>query len=134
MDKKPGRPEIKISPKEIEQAKALAGYGLTNQQIATIIGISLASINNKPQLLDAIKLGKDLAAGNLHRTAYDLAVKDKNPAMIMFLLKCKHGFRERQDIDVTHRMEPIIITRPSDGSVIELSHAQKALKAKEGDE
>lgn len=126
-----GRPEIKITPKELEQAKTLAGYGLTNEQIATIIGIGKSTINTKPELLEAIKLGKDLAAGNLHKTAYELAVKDKNPAMIMFLLKCKHGFREKNELDVTHRMEPIIITRPSDGSVIELSHAQKQLESKE---
>lgn len=120
-----GRPTVILDPDKIQQAMDMAGYGLTNQQIATILNISVQSINNKPELLEAIKLGKELAANEIHKTAYTLAVKDKNPAMIMFLLKCKHGFREKQEVDINMGFKPVVITK-LDGTKIELGMARAA--------
>lgn len=129
--KKVGRPPIVFDSKELERVKDLACYGLSNEQICRIMGCGLSKATDPGEFSSAIKVGRDLGAEGLFHSAYHLAVVEKNPAMIMFLLKCKHGFREKNELDVTHRMEPIIITRPSDGSVIELSHAQKQLEAKE---
>lgn len=85
---------IKITPDQLKQASTLAGYGLTNEQIATILGISLRTINNKPELLQAIKDGKATAAATIMQTAFQIARKG-NAAMCMFILKCKHGWREK---------------------------------------
>lgn len=115
-----GRPPLKITDQMISQVQTLAGYGLTNSQIATIIDIAETTLKSKPEFTAAIKKGRELAAGNLHRTAYEMAVKDKNPAMVMFMLKCKHGWREKQEIDITHGFRPVVI-RKRDGSTVELS-------------
>ncbi len=94
------RPFLKFTNQQIEQVKTLAGYGLTNDQVATVMGIAKNTLYNNDELLAAIKTGQAIAATQLHKTAYEIAVKDRNPAMCMFILKCRHGWREKdQELD-----------------------------------
>lgn len=126
-----GRPRKVFTPDQLELASKLAGYGLTNDQIANILRIPRSTINNHEELLDAIKLGKDDAAHELHKTAYELAVKDKNPAMLMFWLKCRAGWREKSEIDVNHQLKPIIIRR-RDGGAVELRSTEAKERLEDG--
>lgn len=83
---------IKITNKEREQVKALAGYGLTDLDIANVLGFSEATLQRRCG--EELKKGRSLAKSAVTQTAYKMAVSGKVPAMTMFWLKTRCGWKE----------------------------------------
>lgn len=117
-------PSFVVTDEIIQQAYELACDGKTNGTIAQALGCRRDKTFEPGELCDAIKKGRLEALKRVEQTAYDIAIKDRNPPMCMFLLKCKAGYREKQEIDVNHSYKPIVITK-LDGSTIELSKQKK---------
>lgn len=103
---KPGRPREcldKFSEEQIKQIKQLAGFGLTTEQIASFFGMSKKTYMRRqieqPEINDAFHKGVTIAISNVAQTAYQMAMSGKVPAMTMFFLKCRAGWREKVTVE-----------------------------------
>jgi hypothetical protein len=88
MPRKPKR----LTPAELAEIQALAGLGLTQEQVARVKGMCPDTLRKYAQ--DDWQLGKAKALARVSRTAYELAVSGKCPAMTMFYLKSQARWRE----------------------------------------
>jgi len=82
----------------IEEVEDLAYKGLTNDEIAICLGISIRSLYNYKRLnlqfSHAIKKGQAKNHKDLSEIIIDAATKKKNIIATMFLLKTRHNYRE----------------------------------------
>lgn len=94
-----------LTAKEIEQASALAGYGLSVEQIAAVFDMSKATFERRqqdqPALAEGLLKGRAAAAAQVTQTAFQMANSGKVPVMTIFWLKCRMGWKE----PVTDRTE-----------------------------
>ncbi len=127
---KRGAPRLpEFTAEEIVKIETMAGYGLTNTQIAEIHGISLATLKNRfesqPELLASIKKGRAKALLNVAQSAYQQAMSGKVPAMTMFYLKCRGKWREKDRVEVTGKGgEPIQTNNKISVTVKRLTNAK----------
>ena len=100
-----GRPPKQREPKAASMVKALAECGVPQDRICKVLEES----GFEPMCKDALErvYAKELAAGmavgeaKLLQTAMQLAVKEKNVAMLCFLLKTRLGMRETNRVEMT---------------------------------
>lgn len=96
---KVGRPPLEITPELISKAEALAAQGLTQEQIASVLGIGLSTLMNKKakfkEFGDAIKRGQDKGIATISNALFNKAKQGDNVAML-FYLKCRAGWREQE--------------------------------------
>ena len=104
--KKPGRSPHVPTAQQREQVKAMAGYGLPHDMIATIMGISDRTLQKKYR--DELKLGSALATATIAKTLYQRAQNGDLGAAI-FWLKARAGWREKQVIQHEGGDKPIEI-------------------------
>ncbi len=87
----------------LQQIEDFAGTGLTIEQIAALLKIPKRTFermqSNSEAIQEAIERGRAVALHKVATTAYVLAVSGECPAMTMFYLKTRGGWRE------THRLE-----------------------------
>jgi len=104
MAKKPGDGAIKLTDDQIRQIETLAGLGLNQIEIASVLGIGRATLQRKiaqdTEISDAMDRGKAKAKTNVARVAYEMALK--NPVMTQFYLKCLGGWRTADVCDVSN--------------------------------
>lgn len=76
----------------------MAGYGLTNLQIAHILGIGKDTfyrmMDEVPDLRLAIDRGVALAAMNVTQKAYQMAISGQSPSMTIFWLKTRCRWKD----------------------------------------
>lgn len=90
--KKPSRPlgrPTDYKPEFADTAKKLCQIlGATDNQVADILGKSLATINNwkieHPEFLDALKLGKEASDNRVEKSLYERALGYSHPAVKIF--------------------------------------------------
>lgn len=92
-----GRKKFEITRSDMAQVEKLAGYGLTIEMIVNVLGVSKRTFErrckeSKP-LFDALLKGRSIAAMNVAKTAYELAVSGKCPTMTIFYLKSRLGWQ-----------------------------------------
>ena len=94
-----GRKKRKITEKQLEEIRKLAGYGLTYQQIRNFFGWSRVYWDSRkedqPEFYEALRQGEAAAISRVSQTAYEQAVSGKNPTMTIFWLKSRAGWREK---------------------------------------
>lgn len=101
MAKKPGDGAIVLTDDQIRQIETLAGLGLNQVEIASVLGIGRATLQRKmaqdQEIADAMERGKSKAKATIARVAYEMA--KTNPVMTQFYLKCLGGWRTA-DVEV----------------------------------
>lgn len=103
---KGGRPHFRPTDEDRQTVRKLAGYGLTQEQIAQVI---VNPSTNKPISVDTLhkSMGTEFheghvtASAKVARTAFQMAVSGEAPAMTMFWLKTQCKWREKHDVEVT---------------------------------
>lgn len=101
----PGKPMEPFSERELKMIESMGALGMTQANIALVLGISRETLRRRLILTCGekgrgfIKKAKLSAVNNVAKTAYDLAVSGKHPVMTMFYLKTQGRWRE------THRVE-----------------------------
>lgn len=92
-----GKPKYKWNTEQAKIAETCAGLGLKDVNIATILKMSRATMCR----LYAKELanGRAVALQNVAKTAYQMAISGKVPAMTMFWLKCQGEWREVQRVE-----------------------------------
>lgn len=104
--RKAGRPKgsglIVWSDEDKIKAGKLAGIGCNLNQIAHIMGVDPATLDRlvarDPTIAAAISKGREEAAGNVMKTAFQMAVSGKVPAMTIFWLKTRQRWAEARDV------------------------------------
>ena len=83
----------------------MAGLGLTVPQMAALLGISKATFERRVKeddaLAEALEKGRALAANEITGKAFSMAASGNHPAMTMFWLKCRQGWKETSVQQVT---------------------------------
>ena len=87
----------------------MAALGMTMEQIAAIWDRGRRQFirlsHNDERLKDAMLSGRAKAVMKVSKTAYDMAESGKVPAMTMFYLKCRGGWREVQKIEHSGKID-----------------------------
>lgn len=98
-EKKKTKPKIEINLQEVE---ALAANGLTQQQIADSLGISVSTIESRlrenEEFKDAIKRGKSKGIAMIANQLFKKAKSGDTTSMIFFL-KTQAGWKETQTVE-----------------------------------
>lgn len=98
-EKKKTKPKIEINLQEVE---ALAANGLTQQQIADSLGISVSTIESRlrenEEFKDAIKRGKSKGIAMIANQLFKKAKSGDTTSMIFFL-KTQAGWKETQAVE-----------------------------------
>lgn len=97
-----------ISPEMYPILENLSGLGMTQRQIACMLGMSLLTFENRmaenPEIREILKRGKALAISKVASKAYEMAISGENTAMTIFFLKTQAGWKETQHIE--HKVAP----------------------------
>jgi transcriptional regulator with XRE-family HTH domain len=91
---KRGRKEITFTEQQLRQIEAMAGYGLTREQIASAMGVSVSLLDHNAELKQVITRGRYVAIAKAAQTAYQMATKDKNADMLKFWLRTRARWRD----------------------------------------
>ena len=116
---KPGRPKKERGPKrppgrpkgrafvftedDVKKIEVLSGYGLNQDQIADVFGISRASFQRymmeTPSVSDAMEVGRTKAVAAVSQSAFQQATSGKSPAMTQYWLNCRARWTQTQVIE-----------------------------------
>ena len=88
-----GRPKKEINYRQVE---TLASIFCTQEEIASVLDISVRTLQRDEEFCRIYKKGQDMAKSSLRRMQYKLA--DKNPTMAIWLGKQYLNQRDRQEI------------------------------------
>ena len=139
--RKVGRPRFEVTPEVCEQVENLAAQGLTVDQIALVLGVSHWTIyerqNEFPEFSDAIKRGRGKGIANVTNALYQKATVDKDNTAIIFYLKNRAGWVDKQEIQSTVEQRHVIdLTRIPDDQLESIENAFSRLDtgASEGGE
>jgi hypothetical protein len=90
-----------LTEHEIDKAAAMYGVGANLEQIAHVLNITPVTLDRilvrQPEVKDALEKGRASAAGNVMKTAYQMAVSGKIPAMTIFWLKTRLRWTEPRE-------------------------------------
>jgi hypothetical protein len=107
MKNKGGRPAIVLSPEQVAQVEAMAGF-LTLEQIADFFGIghrTMAEVKDRqPEVLAAYKKGRSRAFGAVGKGILQRAIEGDNTAAI-FYAKTQMRWRETSILEVETSQE-----------------------------
>ncbi len=87
-----GRQQKKLTKKDRLEIESMAAIGMTQKQIAAIKNICV-DILRKNAHTDWLR-GKAKSIAALARTAFDMALNQRDRTMLIFLLKTQGGFQE----------------------------------------
>lgn len=99
---KPGRKRIKFNDQDYENIEKWAGDGLSETQIATLLGCSISTITRtkkrNEQFEHAIKKGRYKAVQKVANKVYENAMEGKETSAIFFLKnRDPENWKDRQD-------------------------------------
>ena len=110
--RKVGRPRFEVTPEVCEQVENLAAQGLTVDQIALVLGVSHWTIyerqNEFPEFSDAIKRGRGKGIANVTNALYEKATVDKDNTAMIFYLKNRAGWVDKQEVQSTVEQRHVI--------------------------
>ncbi len=99
-----GQNKIILTDEQYRQAEILAGYGLTRDKIAAVLGISVKALerNKKNNERFAVAYARGIAKAEMavSHTLYDRAVRDGEMAAIKWWEQTRAGRMERSRQDV----------------------------------
>lgn len=98
-----------FTDEHIEQIEAYASAGLSESQMAALLDMSRSTLDERAKKDDrvhrAIERGRSKAIFNVAKSAYAQAISGKTPAMTMFYLKCRAGWKETQVVEHAGKLE-----------------------------
>jgi len=110
--RKVGRPRFEVTPEVCEQVENLAAQGLTVDQIALVLGVHKATLfdkqNEYPDFSDAIKRGRGKGIANVTNALYEKATVDKDNTAMIFYLKNRAGWVDKQEVQSTVEQRHVI--------------------------
>ncbi len=112
MKRKIGRPKFEITEAICAKAEHLASKGLTVDQIAAVFGVSDATIYERqaenPDFYDALKRGRAAGIVDVTNALYEKATVDKDNTAMIFWLKNRAGWVDKQETTTTVEQRHVI--------------------------
>jgi hypothetical protein len=94
-----------FTPDEVKQIEAMAGLGMSGQDIAHVMGIHRATLYKRLKdtglSSDTIKAQRKKGVAKVRQTLYQMATSGKVPAATFFYLKTIGGLREKDRMELT---------------------------------
>ncbi len=94
-----------FTPDEVKQIEAMAGLGMSGQDIAHVMGIHRATLYKRLKdtglSSDTIKAQRKKGIAKVRQTLYQMATSGKVPAATFFYLKTIGGLREKDRVELT---------------------------------
>jgi DNA-binding CsgD family transcriptional regulator len=88
-----GRPSLELNE---EQIFKFAQYGMTDVEMCSILEISLSTLNNFRSI---IQKGRANLSKSIKRTQLEVALKERDKTMLIWVGKQYAGQKDKQDID-----------------------------------
>lgn len=110
---KGGNPKKELSETEWNVVVNATRIGLTIEAIALIVGMKKRTLERRLKEREGtggLEKGRAEAEYNVANTAYTMAVSGGNPAMTMFWLKCRAGWKETSVHEVTGKDGAPLVT------------------------
>lgn len=108
-----------LNPREYELVRELAAKGNSLRTIAKETGIRWGTFlqrrKDDERLEEAIRIGRGQEHDALHGRLYGIATQGKGKEAVtacIFLLKCRHGYRERGESQLATSQVAVQITLP----------------------
>ena len=103
--KKPvGRPKFKITEEVLQQTQSLMAKGLTKEQCAGMLGISVSTFMlhqaENSEFSDAIKRGEAMGIDAVTNALFENATVERDNTAIIFYLKNRAGWKDFKDMNV----------------------------------
>jgi hypothetical protein len=108
------RPRFEVTEQNRKTVRALAGFGLTHEQVARMIGLRSPKTLRK-YFRTELGMGSLEANAQVARTLFRMATSGENPAATMFWLKTRAKWRERSADDVQPVTPPTLIISQESG-------------------
>ncbi len=103
--RKVGRPKFEITDAIIKKAEDYAAKGLTAEQIAMVLGISETTFYERQaenaEFAEALKRGRGTGIANVTNALYEKATVDKDNTAMIFYLKNRAGWVDKQETTTT---------------------------------
>jgi len=106
---KRGRKPIEI---DYDMAEKYSSIMCTQSEIASLLGVSLSTLEHDPEFLRIHKKGMDKGKSSLRRMQYS-AAKDGNITMQIWLGKQYLGQRDKQDVEHSGEIDQTVIILPA---------------------
>jgi len=116
--KRVGRPKLVVTKEMCARAEAYASQGLTQEQIAAVMGMATSTLYDKQnefiEFSNAIKRGKGKGIQQVTNKLFEKALEGDNTAMI-FYLKNRAGWQDKIEKEtIVEQRQVIDLTRISD--------------------
>ncbi len=99
----------KPTAKDRKTAEAMSGYGIRQEVIACVIGVSEPTL--RKHYREDLDRGDGMAQAKIGETLYERAVVDRDTTSLIFLAKTRIGLREVSRVESTGpNGEPIAMT------------------------
>jgi len=114
-----GRPKFEITPEVLENTRRFMAQGLTREQCAASLGISVATFYvyqaENSEFSEAIKSGEAEGIQQVTNALYEKATVDRDNTAMIFFLKNRAGWVDKKEVATTVEQKHVIdITRISD--------------------
>lgn len=97
------KPRWKLDEAQKQQVETMAGLGLIQEEIATILGVSVETLQRAMKkdntARDVFETGRAKAKLRVTKTLYEMATVDKVPSAAIFWLKTQGGPQWRQPME-----------------------------------
>jgi len=132
-----GRPRFEITPEVLEKTEGLMAKGLTVEQCAGMLGISPSTFYlyqaKFSEFSDTIKRGQARGIDAVTNALFENATVDRNVPSIIFFLKNRAGWVDKQEIAATVDQNHIIdLTRISDDHLESIEAAFSRIEDRTG--
>lgn len=114
-----GRPKFEVTPEVLENTRRFMAQGLTREQCAASLGISVATFYvyqaENSEFSEAIKSGEAEGIQQVTNALYEKATVDRDNTAMIFFLKNRAGWVDKKEVATTVEQKHVIdITRISD--------------------
>jgi len=133
-----GRPKFEITEEILKKTESLMAKGLTKEQCAGMLGVSVSTFMlyqaENSEFSDAIKRGQSIGIDQVTNALYEKATVDKDNTAIIFYLKNRAGWVDKQEVQSTVEQRHVIdLTRIPDDQLEQLENAFKQSDSRTGD-
>ena len=114
-----GRPKFEINEEILNKTESLMAKGLTKEQCAGMLGVSVSTFMlyqaENSEFSEAIKRGQSIGIDQVTNALYEKATVDKDNTAIIFYLKNRAGWVDKQEVQSTVEQRHVIdLTRIPD--------------------
>ena len=132
-----GRPKFEVTPEVLEKAERAMAQGLTREQCAAALGISPSTFYlhqaDNSEFSETIKRGQARGIDAVTNALFENATVDRNVPSIIFFLKNRAGWVDKQEIAATVDQNHIIdLTRISDDQLESIEAAFSRIEDRTG--